>query len=80
MTGQVKVVTSRGYGFIETREHIDFFFHFTQWSGGNWKQLLQRYILGEMIHVTFEPDKESKNGPKALNVKEIPSNSIQPIG
>jgi cold shock CspA family protein len=76
VTGRVKIVTSRGFGFIETRIQIDFFFHYTQWDG-NWKDLLLRYVNGEKIYVEFENNRESKSGPQALRVREIPEEGLR---
>lgn len=67
MEGRIKNVVSAGYGFIETRKHIDFFFHHSQFKG-NWKDLLKKFVCGEVIVVEFENDPAAPEGPRALNV------------
>jgi len=67
MHGKVKMVCSDGYGFIETKQKIDFFFHHTEFKG-DWKELLKRFVSNESIDVTFENDPKAPSGPRALNV------------
>ena len=64
--GKVKKLTSNGFGFIES-EHIDFFFHHTDYQG-DWKALLSKYVRKEPIHVKFDIDVTCDTGPKAINV------------
>lgn len=68
LEGRIKGANSQGYGFIETKERIDFFFHHTQFLG-DWKQLLKRYVSGELIIVQFENDDAAPSGPRALKVQ-----------
>jgi ''Cold-shock'' DNA-binding domain. len=68
MQGRIKNVNSRGFGFIETEQQIDFFFHFSQFKG-NWKTLLQKHVSGKIIVVKFDNDDNSDDGPRALNVE-----------
>lgn len=70
MTGKIKNVNSAGYGFIETPDKIDFFFHFTEYQG-DWKQLLKMKVSNEKMLVEFENDPEAPQGPRALRVKLI---------
>lgn len=65
--GRVKCCNSRGYGFIETDQKIDFYFHSTQFKG-DWKDLLKRFVCNEIIIVEFDNDKNAPEGPRALNV------------
>lgn len=67
MTGKVKSVKSRGFGFIETPLGIDFFFHSTEYKG-DFKQLLNQVAMGIRPEVTFEQDMKSNQGPRALGV------------
>lgn len=73
MKGKVKKVNSRGFGFIETELEIDFFFHYTQFHG-DWKQLLQKYVNGEVIQVEFDNNPDSTDGPQAVNVRLVNGN------
>jgi len=69
MTGKVKVVNSRGYGFIETDSKIDYFFHHTQFHG-DWKKLVAQYVKDlTPIVVEFENDPIATDGPRAINIK-----------
>lgn len=68
LTGRIKNMNSKGFGFIETDKQIDFFFHHSQYQG-DWKRLLQKFVTGEQIMVTFENDKDAPEGPRALNVE-----------
>lgn len=73
LRGVIKVVNSRGFGFI-TCEEIDYFVHYTDYRG-DWKLLVQRYVsdrnIGRKVEVEFDFDESSKQGPKAINVTEI---------
>lgn len=68
MEGRVKSANSRGFGFIETLEQIDFFLHYTQFQG-DWKELLTHCVSGRMVIVEFDNNPDSTRGPQALNVK-----------
>lgn len=70
MTGRIKNVNSQGYGFIETKDKIDFFFHFTEYQG-DWKQLLKMYVSQEKLPVEFDNDPDAPQGPRALRVKLV---------
>lgn len=64
-------MNSRGFGFI-TSDDIDYFFHYTDYVPSDWKILVQQWLnSGKNLDVEFEPDKNSKDGPKAKNVKVI---------
>lgn len=76
MQGRIKKMTSRGFGFIDTAEEIDFFFHYKDYDG-DWKMLLTKYAIGTIITVSFEVDTESDKGPKARDVKVI--SSLPPV-
>lgn len=67
MTGTIKKMTSRGFGFIETASEIDYFFHYTDYDG-DWKALLGKFAKGVLIYVTFEIDQENHQGPRATRV------------
>lgn len=75
MDGRVKYCCSNGYGFIETAQRIDYYFHHSQFNG-NWKHLLRRYVSDEMLIVEFENDPEGTDGPRAKNVKLKDSNKV----
>lgn len=72
LEGRIKKMTSRGFGFIETADEIDFFFHYHDYAG-DWKSLLSIYVTGVVITVSFEVDTDGNKGPKAKNVKYISS-------
>lgn len=72
LEGRIKKMTSRGFGFIETAEEIDFFMHYQDYNG-DWKSLLSKYVTGEIITVSFEVDTDGTKGPKAKNIKLISS-------
>lgn len=67
MTGRIKKMSSRGFGFIETEEDIDFFFHYKDYDG-DWKELLSKYVTGHVLQVSFNVDKNSGKGPKAQEI------------
>jgi len=68
MDGKIKTINSKGYGFIETSKHIDYFFHHSAFLG-EWKALLSLFVKEEPIYVEFENDLTAKDGPRAINVK-----------
>lgn len=68
--GRVKEMKSRGYGFIETPEEIDFFMHYKDYVG-NWKQLLARFVAGDIITVSFDIATNNPQGPRAVNIKLV---------
>lgn len=68
--GRIKKMTSKGYGFIETKEEIDFFFRYTDYDG-DWRRLLSRFVAYEIVIVSFEVDTDNTRGPKAKNVKLV---------
>ena len=70
MIGRIKKMTSRGFGFIETDEEIDFFFHYKDYKG-DWKELLSKYVTAHILTVSFEVDAESQKGPKAQEIRLI---------
>lgn len=72
MQGKIKAVTSKGFGFIETDKHIDYFFHHSQFAG-DWKKLVLLMSKSEDIKVDcqFESDPTAIDGPRAINVKLV---------
>lgn len=69
MTGRVSKANSKGFGFIEAENGIDFFFHRSDFDG-NWKRLTKDYVDGKVITVEFENDSDPRHeGPKAKNVR-----------
>ncbi len=70
MTGRIKKPNSRGYGFIETDEGIDFFFHHTAYQG-DWKKILSYYLAEGSLIVEFDNDPTTASGPKAKNVRLV---------
>lgn len=68
LEGRVKYCNSAGFGFIETKEKIDFYFHYTVFLD-NWKVLLRRFVSREIIIVEFKNDLSATEGPKAKDVK-----------
>jgi cold shock CspA family protein len=72
--GFVKTVKSSGFGFIETRRGIDFYFHSTKFHG-DWKKLLAEFVSSppdRKIEVEFEIDKTSTEAPRAIDVRLLP--------
>ena len=68
--GRVKHANSRGFGFIETDDQIDFYFHYSNFHNGNkdaWKRMLGCYVKEEPVKVSFDVDKTA-NEPRAINV------------
>jgi len=74
LTGRIKKPNSRGFGFIETAEGIDFFFHYSSFDG-DWKKMLSSYLANNNLVVEFENDPTTIDGPKAKNVKIIGTES-----
>lgn len=70
--GKIKMIASRGFGFIETKEKIDFFFHHSAFNG-DWKELVAQYVNNKNsgIPVTFDNDETAKSGPRAINVRLV---------
>lgn len=68
MDGKIKVINSSGYGFISTKNKIDYFFHHSSYPG-DWKALLSRFLRNEELLVEFENDPSANDGPRAINVK-----------
>lgn len=72
MTGRVKTVNPRGFGFIIDGRDIDFYFHFTEFNQ-DWKVLLAHFVAGRVVIVNFEVDITATNSPRAkcVSVKEV---------
>jgi len=73
MTGYLKSIKSAGYGFIETKSGIDFYFHMSNFKG-NWKKLVAEFVNSpsdRKIEVNFESDKTSTEAPRAINVELV---------
>jgi cold shock CspA family protein len=68
LEGRVKFANSRGFGFIETAQKIDFYFHYSQFKD-DWKKLLVRFVKNEDIQVTFLIDDTATDGPRAKDVR-----------
>ena len=68
LVGRIKNINSRGFGFIETENQIDFFFHHTSYKG-DWKHLLQKYVSNKIIIVHFQNDPDAPHGPRAIEVE-----------
>lgn len=71
MIGKVKSVTSRGFGFIETDNGIDWFFHHSQLIDYDWKKLVAMFVLDKPITVSFDKDGSAVDGPRALQVRVL---------
>jgi cold shock CspA family protein len=69
MIGKVKMVTSKGWGFIESNE-IDFFFHHSNVTG-DFKVLLKDHVSNPPVTVEFDNDPNAPSGPKAINVRIV---------
>ncbi len=65
MTGTIKKLTDKGFGFISTEEEggKDIFFHSSALSGVDFNE------LNEGDQVTFDTE-ESDKGPRAINVSK----------
>ena len=72
MEGKIKMIASRGFGFIETKDKIDFFFHHSAFDG-DWKKLVAQYVNNKNsgISVEFDTDETATSGPRAINVRVI---------
>lgn len=71
-TGCIKTVKSSGFGFIETADGVDFYFHFSDYKG-DWKELLAKWVMRNdtKIEVKFDVDIEHKKAPKAIKVELV---------
>lgn len=69
MQGTIKIVKSKGFGFIETKEDIDFFFHHSEYQG-DFKELVKMYVCqgDKKLSVTFDNDMTAPTGPRAVKV------------
>lgn len=74
LQGKIKIVNSRGFGFIETPGGIDYFFHYSQFRG-DWRKLVMSWVKNNLIPVTFENDETATDGLRAINVKLIETNN-----
>lgn len=70
MTGRIKAVTSRGFGWIETKDGIDFFLLYKDFTG-DWKKLVLDFLNKKQILVEFESDTNATRGPKAISCRLI---------
>jgi len=65
MTGTIKKLNERGFGFIEREgETGDLFFHKSALSGVTFEELKE----GDEVSFEVEPAKEGGKGPSATNV------------
>ena len=65
MTGTIKKLNERGFGFIEIEgEPGDLFFHKSALSGVTFEELKE----GDSVSFDKEPAKEGGKGPSAINV------------
>ena len=65
MTGTIKKLNERGFGFIEQEGQTgDLFFHKSALSGVTFEELKE----GDSVTFEFEPAKEGGKGPSASNV------------
>jgi CspA family cold shock protein len=60
--GTIKRLTDRGFGFIETGDNKDLFFHMTNLEGVQWDD------LREGLKVTYEVG-DGPKGPRAERVR-----------
>ncbi len=70
MTGEVKSVKDKGYGFIKSEDFKEYFFHHSGFRG-DWEQLFRDAQVGEKIYVEFEVDNSNPKGPRATNVERL---------
>jgi cold shock protein len=64
MTGKIKKLTDRGFGFITKEDGEDIFFHSNDLEGVTFDE------LQEEMTVTFEIGESDRGkGPKAINVQ-----------
>lgn len=73
-SGKIKVVNSRGFGFITDDNEIDFFFHWSAYNGGKeWKKLVATFVNnpGRELKVEFDIDETATQAPRAINVRLI---------
>jgi CspA family cold shock protein len=62
--GTIKRLTDRGFGFIETGDNKDLFFHMTNLEGVQWDD------LREGLKVTYEVG-DGPKGPRAERVRPV---------
>ncbi|HET9253875.1 MAG TPA: cold shock domain-containing protein [Pseudonocardiaceae bacterium] len=63
MTGHIKSIHAKGFGFIRGQDHVEYFFHASEFTG-DWRELTPE------MPVTFEVS-ESRKGPRATNVRRV---------
>jgi len=65
MTGTIKKLNERGFGFIEQQGQTgDLFFHKSALTGVTFEELKE----GDEVSFEVEPAKEGGKGPSAVNV------------
>lgn len=68
MTGRIrKIDLQKRFGFIETSDKKDYFFHSEDCPEGNFDELYMRHQRDDIITLQFMPDKTVK-GLRARNV------------
>ena len=71
MTGRVKrLVKDRGFGFIQTDDGVEYFFHRSAVQGGRQRNMSGYDELEEGHRVSFDEEGSSK-GPRATNVERM---------
>lgn len=64
-----RLVADKGYGFIATPGHKDFFFHRDDYQG-DWTDLMAEVKAGIKVKVEFK-DTNPQKGPRAQNVNKV---------
>lgn len=60
-----RVVSDKGFGFLDGKDGTEYFFHFSTCSPGVWDEICQK---GKGLGVTFDPAKTEK-GWRALAIR-----------
>lgn len=68
LEGKITHVNSNGFGFIRTKNNIDFFLHHSNFKG-DWKKLILKFVNNEEIIVLFDSDPAATDGPRAINAE-----------
>ena len=73
MIGQVtKIFPTKGFGFIQTEEGEQFFFHMSALRNVSWDQLVDLCNKEEKPLLYFK-EMNHNRGPRAINVELVPT-------
>jgi len=69
MTGEIKKVMDKGFGFISGEDHKEYFFHRSGFNG-DWDEMKEDVDAREKVYVEFDIEASPK-GPRAGNVERL---------